>query len=462
MSDHGQYKLWSIPGDGVLARQGNLVLLTSIEDRGFAESLLDLLTRTNEAGGDGRALADAIGAAVERHQSWGGSQVGPSIVAFGPAGSGLAFTVSGAAFVEISTSHGKHRLVAGHPSMLLRSMVAVSVLTVRGGLGGNGPGDRTDRFTRLDSGTVRAWGMSYSAPPDAPPAPAGTQPAGEPGQAPRVPVAPRAEAASPAQTAPPAQTASPAQTAPPVHAGPQVPAASQAHAASQAEPVAQGRGAPEAEAVTPFQAEPPAHVTPAAQAIPPDLAAPPPQARPPAQAPPQGQPAPQGQVEPPQGRTAPRPQQAPQADVAPPVRSAAQAGRPPAPPARDPSAQPPPHRRDQAPPVDPAALDSSGTGGRRPAEPDSPFGPSFEVEPPFLAEPFEAETPAGTGPYPDERAPFAEEHPPFPEERTPFGDERTPFGAQPPGHGFDEPASGERGGPEPDQDMAALYDLGLE
>lgn len=31
----------------------------------------------------------------------------------------------------------------------------------RGGLGTQGPGDRTDRFTRLDSGTVRASGFSY-------------------------------------------------------------------------------------------------------------------------------------------------------------------------------------------------------------------------------------------------------------------------------------------------------------
>lgn len=196
----------------MLARQGNLVLLISIDDRGFAESLLDLLIRTNEAGGDGRALADAIGAAVERHQSWGGSQAGPSILAFGPAGRGLAFAVSGSAFVEISTEHGKHRLVAGHPSMLLKSAVAVPVLTVRGGLGGTEPGDRTDRFTRLDSGTVRAWGLSYSAPPGAP---VTTSPAGEPRQAPRVPAAPQAMTAPPAWETPPAQAGSPPRAARP-------------------------------------------------------------------------------------------------------------------------------------------------------------------------------------------------------------------------------------------------------
>lgn len=172
--------LWSIPGDGVLARQGNLILLCSIDERGIVESLLGLLTRVRETGGDGRALADAIGAAVENDRSWGGlgQDPGPSVVAFGPAGGGLAVMVSGTAWAEITTASGTCRLTAGQPSMLLRSVVGIPVRTVRGGLGDQGPDSRTDRFSRLDSGTVRACGLSYysghpeqpaSVPPGTPP-----------------------------------------------------------------------------------------------------------------------------------------------------------------------------------------------------------------------------------------------------------------------------------------------------
>src|SRR5437763_151729 len=133
-----QQGLWSIPGDGVLARQGSLVLLSSIDRRGFVEALLGLLARASEGGGDGRGLTDAIGQAVENDQSWGGSQSepGPAVLAFGPAGAGLAVTVSGTAWAEITTAHGTHRLVAGQPSMLLRSVVGIPVQAVRGGLGG--------------------------------------------------------------------------------------------------------------------------------------------------------------------------------------------------------------------------------------------------------------------------------------------------------------------------------------
>ncbi|MBO0817960.1 MAG: hypothetical protein J2P30_22745, partial [Actinobacteria bacterium] len=210
MNDPRQHRLWSIPGDGVLARQGDLIVLSAIDDRGLAESLLELLVRTAETGGDGQALADAVGAAVGSHQSWGGLQV-PAVIAFGPAGSGLAFAVSGTAFVEIATAHGTHRLAAGLPSMLQRCLVGVPVQAVRGGLGGHGPGDRTDRFSRLDSGTVRAWGLSYYA--GQPGAPAPASPTTSPPQpAPASLVAPvDAPVFPPAQPAP----ASPASAIPP-------------------------------------------------------------------------------------------------------------------------------------------------------------------------------------------------------------------------------------------------------
>lgn len=211
MNDPGQqHRLWSIPGDGVLARQGDLVLLSDIDEAGFVDSLLGVLARVSEAGGDGRALADAVGAALEDDRSWGaGREPGPAVVAFGPAGAGLVAMVSGTAWAEITTGHGTYRLAAGQPSMLLRSVIGVPVQAVRGGLAGHGPADRTDRFSRLDSGTVRACGLSYYADEPAGAAPAAAEPAAaEPAAEPARDLA-RAAAAAGAEAAPAAAAAAP-------------------------------------------------------------------------------------------------------------------------------------------------------------------------------------------------------------------------------------------------------------
>jgi hypothetical protein len=162
----------------VLARQGDLILLSAIDERGLLDKFLDLLAKISEGGGDGRGFADAVGDLVERDETWGSGregEPGPAVVTIGPAGAGLAVTVSGTAWAEITTEHGKSRLVAGQPTTLLRCVVGIPVRAVRGGLGtAHGGGDRTDLFSRLERGTVRAGGLSYhtglgSAPAAAPP-----------------------------------------------------------------------------------------------------------------------------------------------------------------------------------------------------------------------------------------------------------------------------------------------------
>lgn len=174
----GRQGLWAVPGDGVLARQGDLILLSAIDERGLLEKLLDVLAKTSEGGGDGRRFADAVEVLVESDGTWGGGnegQPGPAVIAVGPVGAGLAVTVSGTAWAEVTTAHGTDRLVAGHPAAVLRCLVGVPVHAVRGGLGtGRGVGARTDRFSRLERGTVRAGGLSYhlglpAAPVAAPP-----------------------------------------------------------------------------------------------------------------------------------------------------------------------------------------------------------------------------------------------------------------------------------------------------
>jgi hypothetical protein len=157
--------LWSLPGDGVLARQGDLILLGAVDERGLLDNLLHLLAKTSEVGGDGRRFVDAVEDLIEGDETWGAGdegEPGPAVIAFGPAGAGLAVTVSGTAWAEITTAHGTDRLVAAQPATVLRCVVGIPVYAVRGGLGvGRGGGDRTDRFSHLERGTIRAGGLSY-------------------------------------------------------------------------------------------------------------------------------------------------------------------------------------------------------------------------------------------------------------------------------------------------------------
>lgn len=148
--------LFPVPGDGVLARHGDLILLCSLEDSQAADDLLDLLEQIAAAGGDGRQFADAIADVLEAVDR------GPSVLAFGPSGSGIAITVSGGAWADMMTADGTARIEAGHPRMLLRGAVRSAVSSVRGGLSPSDNGEAsTDRFSRLDAGTVRAGGLSY-------------------------------------------------------------------------------------------------------------------------------------------------------------------------------------------------------------------------------------------------------------------------------------------------------------
>ena len=212
----GRQGLWSVPGDGVLSRQGDLILLSSIDEHGLLDNLLDLLAKTSEVGGDGRRFADAVENLIEGDETWGvidEGQPGPAVIAFGPAGAGLAVTVSGTAWAEITTTHGTDRLVAAQPATVLRCVVGIPVYAVRGGLGvGRGGGDRTDRFSRLERGTIRAGGLSYhsglTAMPAAPSPPGMAAPEAAPPLAPDVtaldvagPESAAADAAAPAPTA---------------------------------------------------------------------------------------------------------------------------------------------------------------------------------------------------------------------------------------------------------------------
>ena len=156
--------LWPIPGEGVLARQGDLILLTSTADDELTDGLLDLLEKTANTGGDGSQLADAVADLLAGHPSGPASldQAGPAVVAFGPAGPGLALTISGAANAEISTAAGTQRLVPGPPGVQLRCLLSEPATAVRSELStGDTVAGHPDRFSRLDQGTTRAGGLVF-------------------------------------------------------------------------------------------------------------------------------------------------------------------------------------------------------------------------------------------------------------------------------------------------------------
>ena len=83
--------LWPIHGDGVLARQGELVLLVHPAGGAFTDRLLDLLASAARAGESGRRFAYLISEEYESDasaaQAADGGE-GPAAVAFGPAGGG--------------------------------------------------------------------------------------------------------------------------------------------------------------------------------------------------------------------------------------------------------------------------------------------------------------------------------------------------------------------------------------
>jgi hypothetical protein len=197
--------LWPIPGEGVLARQGDLVLLASIADGEFTDSLLAVLEKAADTGGDGRQLVDAVEDALAGKITWpaGQDQPGLAVVAFGPAGPALALTIYGAAYAEITTAQGTQRLGPGQPGMQLRCVLSCPAAAVRSELStGSGAGGSPDHFSHLDLGTIRAGGLVYipetAAAPAAPaaaraaaPAATGSEP--EPVHAQPQPVAVHAE-----------------------------------------------------------------------------------------------------------------------------------------------------------------------------------------------------------------------------------------------------------------------------
>jgi FHA domain len=157
--------LWPIQGDGVLARQRDLVLLVYPPGGSFAARLLDRLADAARAREDGRRFADLVLAEFDSDAAEAdtvGDELGPAAVAFGPDGAGTAITLYGTAWAEVTTAHGVQRLTAGEPYGRLRCVLPSRTITVRAGVREGDADADTDPYLRLSDGIVRAVALVYS------------------------------------------------------------------------------------------------------------------------------------------------------------------------------------------------------------------------------------------------------------------------------------------------------------
>jgi FHA domain-containing protein len=202
VTEHGILPgLWPIQGDGVLARQGDLVLLIHPAGGRFTDRLLELLADAARTRASGLEFTDRVSAEFDADAAAADTrdEHGPAAVAFGPAGTGTAVAVYGAGWAEITTSRGAQRLTAGEPYGRLRGVLPSPLVQVRAGVQAVASDAETDPYLRLADGMVRAVALLY-APAEVPAEAVGqARPA-----APDYGLAPQASPAAPAPVEQPA------------------------------------------------------------------------------------------------------------------------------------------------------------------------------------------------------------------------------------------------------------------
>jgi FHA domain len=163
MTGHGVLPgLWPIQGDGVLARQGDLVLLIHPAGGPFTDRLLGLLADSARAGQDGLRFTELVSAEFDADAAAAGDRPGPAVVAFGPVGGGTAVAVYGTGWAEVTTAYGAQRLTTGEPYGRLRSVLPSPLTMVSAGVQPVSPGSETDPYLRLADGVVRAVALVYA------------------------------------------------------------------------------------------------------------------------------------------------------------------------------------------------------------------------------------------------------------------------------------------------------------
>jgi hypothetical protein len=165
VTEHGVLPgLWPIQGDGVLARQGDLVLLIHPAGGPFTDRLLELLADAARTKASGLDYTSRVSAEFDADATAANTadEHGPAVVAFGPAGGGTAVAVYGAGWAEITTARGAQRLTAGEPYGRLRGVLPSTLIAVRAGVQAVANDAETDPYLRLGDGVVRAVGLFYA------------------------------------------------------------------------------------------------------------------------------------------------------------------------------------------------------------------------------------------------------------------------------------------------------------
>ncbi|MQA06489.1 MAG: hypothetical protein GEV07_28515, partial [Streptosporangiales bacterium] len=170
----GETVLRPTPGEGLLARVGDLVLLYEAEPEESAQQLLQILETTGQSGGDGRVLIRELAKLVH------GMAQPPAFVAYGPTVGGRALLVHGAAVVSVTTG-GAEANFDGAEAITWIDRILHDVTAVAAALGSALPSVVSTKV-RLDNGVVPAGGFSAihaDAVPAAPGQDHGTVPMGD-------------------------------------------------------------------------------------------------------------------------------------------------------------------------------------------------------------------------------------------------------------------------------------------
>ena len=165
MTEHGILPgLWPIQGDGVLARQGDLILLIHPAGGPFTDRLLELLADAARTRANGLHFTDQVSAEFDADATAADTAAGPgpAVVAFGPAGGGTAVAVYGSGWAEVTTANGAQRLTAGEPYARLRCVLPSTLIKIQAGVQPVAGDPETDPYLRLADGVVRAVALLYA------------------------------------------------------------------------------------------------------------------------------------------------------------------------------------------------------------------------------------------------------------------------------------------------------------
>lgn len=151
MSDHGFSAVRPLPGNGLVAYVGGLLLVCDAGEAA-ADGLLDALRETAASGGDGRALARRAAQVLAANMA--GDPATCAVA--GPVGAGVAVLVSGSASAVIGTSGGETRLAGSDSLTWADRLISGPVERVELSLPGAGS---PHPAVRLDGGVVHGGGL---------------------------------------------------------------------------------------------------------------------------------------------------------------------------------------------------------------------------------------------------------------------------------------------------------------